>query len=895
MAFWEFLLQKEGDRSWLPLESPQVEVLEGKYRVVARSSRTDTSVEIRIIHDATAELPPVRRTQKRHGKTNREGLIVVMPFTRLLPGTWQLRCMSDVMSDLMGSGWEYALHLHVLPIEPDIHDEWDSDWGEGVTAAEGVGFDPASELSALPQPEPIAATESPSEAPMFAELLQSDSTPTEANGETLSEEFAGSLTNNTNKRSETHSPSRTSTQAQPDGPDHASDHGLDHISPDAPPITSAGEASNLLPLVPRSTDDRPSSLQETAAQPAQEVVDSFRELENSTEASAPQPVDRAIDRESRSPEHSLGLARSHPNTLPLRLDLGQETYVAQRGQAVTLTGQVASIDELLTYELLPVESLEIRLYDPRTSRILVEKRQPLTARRLPFPFTCRITLPEHYQTYLVLGELVLYGAADGDVPPPVLAIQSFNVTTDLHELIEAIANDYIVTEDAELDLPLPPEAAPTSAERDHRSNVSFPTPSQAIAPEISFKASSQQPLPPQLHPSSPEPFDRPNRPLELPSFNQVTADDQEGEPSDADALDLNRFDSESLDPLDSDLDDPIAASATESGVADWGDKVDPLGQAAANAPGSNATAHSPLEADLDRPSNLPESEASGRTGTARLVHPPAMTIETFKDEPIPDWDTNYWQSEPTTATEKSVAATADSAEPDSPEQAAFRALNLQDRFWERLQSLVVDRELSHWLEVLQAEEVGEMDESDSSIAVEEGSTFPLGKLKRRPIGRDAQLAAQEVLAEDELELGSTPAAASIDSHQPAMTLVLPIDEPVPVPELNAPSGELTAGQTLTVTVKLPDSQPQIFVKLWLSERQSRSILDAPRWLTEFLPDGFGDLLTRTELTVPHGCVEIQVEAIAVEMATQRESDKVTLVRKVIPANWSSYSFDELDV
>jgi hypothetical protein len=30
---WAFLLQQEGDRAWLPLESPDVEVLEGRYRL----------------------------------------------------------------------------------------------------------------------------------------------------------------------------------------------------------------------------------------------------------------------------------------------------------------------------------------------------------------------------------------------------------------------------------------------------------------------------------------------------------------------------------------------------------------------------------------------------------------------------------------------------------------------------------------------------------------------------------------------------------------------------------------------------------------------------------------------------------------------------------------------
>ena len=102
MEYWEFLLQKEGDRSWLPLESPNVEILEGRYRVVARSSRKNSNVEVRIVHQATIEVPPKRRTQQRSNRTNADGLVVVIPYTTLKPGTWELNCSGDLMSELMG-------------------------------------------------------------------------------------------------------------------------------------------------------------------------------------------------------------------------------------------------------------------------------------------------------------------------------------------------------------------------------------------------------------------------------------------------------------------------------------------------------------------------------------------------------------------------------------------------------------------------------------------------------------------------------------------------------------------------------------------------------------------------------------------------------------------------
>lgn len=79
MASWEFLLQKEGDNSWLTLESPDVEILEGRYRMVARSGYKNTSIDVRIIYQDFDAVPPVQQVQTRTLTTNAEGLMVVMP------------------------------------------------------------------------------------------------------------------------------------------------------------------------------------------------------------------------------------------------------------------------------------------------------------------------------------------------------------------------------------------------------------------------------------------------------------------------------------------------------------------------------------------------------------------------------------------------------------------------------------------------------------------------------------------------------------------------------------------------------------------------------------------------------------------------------------------------
>ena len=186
MEHWEFLIQKQGDRSWLPLESPDVEILEGRYRVVVRSSRPDTDVEVRVVHQVNSEVPPKRKVQQRSRRTNSEGLIVVIPYTYLKPGIWELHCNS-LMSDL-SQNWQYAVHLQVSPQEALLKC-LDPDETLGVTetltpspvftspdaAATTVPADPAGVIPLNPPAiKPFSLPPSVSTSPQKAEqILQS--------------------------------------------------------------------------------------------------------------------------------------------------------------------------------------------------------------------------------------------------------------------------------------------------------------------------------------------------------------------------------------------------------------------------------------------------------------------------------------------------------------------------------------------------------------------------------------------------------------------------------------------------------------------------------------------------------------------------------------------------
>jgi hypothetical protein len=153
-----------------------------------------------------------------------------------------------------------------------------------------------------------------------------------------------------------------------------------------------------------------------------------------------------------------------------------------------------------------------------------------------------------------------------------------------------------------------------------------------------------------------------------------------------------------------------------------------------------------------------------------------------------------------------------------------------------------------------------------------------------------QWIAQEIVVEDE------PAAATPQPAEPVPEVFSPglldPDEPVPNPQLEVPVGELVSGKPVTVRVRMPDLPCRIYVKFWVNDRQTRSLLDGPRWLVDFNPTGLGDLEATTQLTVPFGSLEIQFEAIAIEMATQRESHKVVAARMVVPPDTPTLSFPE---
>lgn len=127
MENWEFLLQKQGDKSWLPLESPTVEILEGQYRLASRTKFADVLVGIQLRYVPSPESIHKPSQQKIAKRVNPEGLLIVMPYTNFTPGTWRIECTEldeREYKEQQHSPWSVVVQIEVQAISAELASDW---------------------------------------------------------------------------------------------------------------------------------------------------------------------------------------------------------------------------------------------------------------------------------------------------------------------------------------------------------------------------------------------------------------------------------------------------------------------------------------------------------------------------------------------------------------------------------------------------------------------------------------------------------------------------------------------------------------------------------------------------------------------------------------------------
>lgn len=787
MEFWEFLIQREGDRSWLPLESPDVEVLEGRYRMVARSSRSRVPVEVAIAHTLLDEHPPRRRFKKRQGFTNPDGVMVVFPYTWLQPGLWEFQCSGEQITSAGRDAWQQAVQLHVIAQESEVSDDW---------VPELPGDRSMLSFASLEQPQPSAFQPDggAQNHPVRDEDCSSDANSSVAD---RNEDAAASTQPSAADLPDL--PVAGELDLNPFGSFAQPHPHLEEAAATALPDTSAPTpvaSTNLNPATSKPSDDNltdplepkaPSLLSAEAALRQQAEADSDAvmaslmaglELDDLDDAEA--PVAEGNDAAAMELEEEIGTSMPTLDPDSVRLVLNETNLVVQPNTPITLSGAVEAVGEPNTPYLPPV-ALQITLRDPQTAAVVMETRRSLTSRLLPCSFSCQVALPDNSRTRLLMGKLALITLATPDNDPVILVSEDFSVTASLDELLQAIASNVSADLKAAFGDEAPPAALDLSLLNvvqplnDHPATM----PKSVPAPKLS----EPQILPPKLNiEATPRPKPSAPSPIDLPQMQSAVE---------------------------------LAEAATEQPP----DVSDPF---------------IPTESD-------PLEEADD-------VLKGLESVEQFEQV---ETDASEEQPEP--------AASA--------EELAFRSLDLQNRFFERLNSLATDADLSNFL-----------------------GDRPLS-------GTNNPAAAREVVIEDDAPVPprrslSFQTSSRVTQPDPDTALNT---EPPPTPQIFIKTGELVSGETVDVTVTIPQTPHPIGVKLWLQDLQNRALLDGPRWLMNFVPNSNGDREAWTSLTVPHGCLEVQLEAIAIELATQRESHKVTCDRPVIPPDLPSLSLDELEI
>ncbi|MDY6802673.1 MAG: hypothetical protein SXA11_02550 [Cyanobacteriota bacterium] len=750
MSDWEFLLQKEGDRSWLPLESTDVEILEGRYRIVARSQFPEAEVQIRVLHESIEEDPPVRRVQTRNARTNKEGLIALVPYTKFKPGLWEISCESAPMSGLLPEANPQAISLQVLPCESD--------------------------------PLDFSGSADESETAVFF------ATP-EENFSQIPDGARGRLPKIENQRIS--------------------------IPKDLPP-------KPLIKPLPK-TEQLPEESETT--EPLVEA--------NYIEPQPDEITELIIERNQPSEIEANYIENEiAADVTPVKwqLILERDSYIAKLGDIMLLSGTVTS-DSVENPTPLVGGALQICLRNPETSEILAEIEEPLPEQVPPIIFGCTIAIPEKVKTRLVLGQIALTDSTG------TIASQSFTITAPLEQWLEALDRNFSEDEHQAL----PPEATPK------QQIIDFPpflNVGGAIAPAVPGELLEAK------LPNSPEPAEAPS--LELPAFGNSMP-----EQLPVDGVNLMEL--------------LAQQRPSQEPTADAGEETE-IDSLAADLWGSGETADEELE---------PEA---ARDETDEVEDFPA-TVEELGDK----------MKEPEDSRSDRLS---------SPLVPSFQSGKSDNRFLSRLNSMVGDSELLEWMKIDLSEtpaETAPVETEPGALEAAEATDETSSNEARGEIDWEAM----EVVVDDEPSPPAALPGASqglsggnlarltgrgelvrasdrSDSSDEMPGYILPPEEPVPVPVVEVLASEVIAGRRVQVRVLLPDLLPRIYVKLWISDRQTQTIVDHPRWVTDFSLNGFDQLEATVEMKVPFGCLEVRFEAIAREMQTNRESHKTSIDRLVVP-------------
>ena len=807
MENWEFLLQRKGDKSWLPLESPTVEILEGQYRLAARSALANALVAIAIAYRPLADVRHQPLQQKIAKRISHDGLLIVMPYTNFVPGMWQIDCIATEPNQESNTGsessdliptWKKTVKFDVIQISAEAGSEWQyNEIEEDVETPAELANESHTNALGIIQTEPTPLSYS---SPIL-DIAEQRSTELV---ESMFEEFA--LFEE----------------------DEDEEEKIDANSPD---------------LETESLSDIPNLLEQVEAYSSNDITE----------------ADAALQ----------------PRIL---LRLKQPQYILNEDNSFNLAGEVYTQGEI-----------EVSLKDPQTLDVIVNQcfeiektsdRNPATG---AITFTYQIIVPPPSEIQVLIGEVLIHPHQD------------FQLDRDLHVTQQAIAVSY----PAARVLPeLIKEAKKHSSQettlnsqttektRDQSSYQQFP---QSF-PQVSTPTENQS------RSLSPKP--KPANSLSLPPIPSNRSKANQGEAlkqqTPANSLSLpplpsqqNRSSNQTYTPPNPEITDDYPQSfpqvetdisqetETHFDLRNIDDLADSDRQISSNSEEEPELLYSfeeELPQNYEELLEQPWQENASVTNQSKPSGNRFLNkLQTLSAEAIAAQKANQRTEEllleafspiaPSVAADLSSSSTSASIDLDNPEQpprTIAESTSLAELDLEL--DVELDRLLTSEPDLILNEYVWE-DPIDPN-------TFPISTVSSQN--------SASTLAET---------AQTIRNIQESSTQSLSEQEPIPIPEIIIPAGELISGTPMLVTVRLPALAPKFFVKFWIKDLQTRMIVDGPRWLLDFSTVPNAEFIeTRTNISIPLSSIDVAFEAIAIEAQTQRESHKVRITRAVAPPN-----------
>ncbi|MDD1415166.1 hypothetical protein MEN41_11150 [Dolichospermum sp. ST_con] len=787
MENWQFLIQKQGDHTWRTLDSPNLKIWAGNYRVLARSYLNNTAVDVRVTHISIDEVPPKRRVLKRSRRTNSEGLMAVIPFTHFKPGIWELRCSGDVMSDMLGKSWQRTLIIQVSP--PDTSPTLPT---SGQTPHGGLE---ESDLA--------------SEADTEVNIVMNHGTPVWFKGETTEQIL-----------------------------------------------------QNLLDL----------------ALPKDEPLLDEETIEN---------------------------APTLPPPLALNLSLDQDTYIARWGDNFIIHGDV-EVNEIenLENERFSMDGLcqlrlEIALRSPLESKIFKQIQQPLTDQVLPFSFSTRIDIPHNCESKLLLADINLYGALTDVGKVILLANHTFTITANVTELLSLQTSQSHARES------LP--ASNPSVKPKPSIKIRLELFNLAKTPKLAqfhiLKPSPNHPLPPQIKPVvswkvlSPQLPNLPHNPT--PEITTASEQDSLTKTLAIHPIDLKKL---VIKPVNTTFPYLKRLKVKVANREIVNDKLDVEELATLNKSPQLPTVGTLSAKILELPTDdlsLTDESMIDDTSYAELIAEIVAGVIKSEELDVVDTEENFLVPN---GEELDLVDTGENSPLlqqwiDSQGYLLTESLaegSLDNDPGEETQPIDVEVLLSG---EIQTQEAPIADNFLLEFNEPEIVTFT-SLIPTQPVWLSQEIVIDDLVIKLDADSLSDEAIEENnysplleDETTPDFSSVMM--ESLPTPQLYLPEGELVAGTSVIVRVKLSEVSSSVAVKLWVEDYQTRSLLDGPHILPDLRSNAWGEGEGGIYLKIPFGCLEIRLSAIALDQATQQESNKVTIIKTVIPPDLPKIELDEI--